>query len=110
MTKPVRLQLSRRKGFNLYPLDLPAMSKELFTRDMFAKDGDDSGIFLYELGNAIVTFVAMRNAPVTVADVMAAFNTTREVVVEAVEEASWAFLSDDDCDDPTKTTIELDGA
>lgn len=83
---------------------------KLFTRDMFAKDDDDSGVFLYQLGNAITTWAAMKNGPVTVADAMLVFNTTREVIMEAVEEASWAYLSDDDCADPAKTMIELDGA
>ena len=86
------------------------MTKKLFTRDQFAEPDDDAGIFIEGLGRALETWAAMNYPERTVADAMAAFNTTREVIIEAVNDAQWAYLSDDNCDDPAKTTIELDGA
>lgn len=82
--------------------------KALFTRSKFAAPDDDTGVSIADLGCAITTWAAM-NGEVSVADAMVAFNTTRDVIVEAVEGSAWAFLSDPTCDDPTKTMIELDG-
>lgn len=85
------------------------MNNSVFTREMFAEDGDEAGVFVRSLGAALTTWAAMRGDSPTVAEAMATFNTTREVIVEAVNDAPWAFLSDETCDDPAKTTIELDG-
>ena len=73
----------------------------LFTRDQFAKPDDDAGVFLDGLGRALVTWVAMQDRTVTVHDAAEAFNTTPEIISEAVEDAIWISVDGD--------TLELDG-
>ena len=81
----------------------------LFDRSMFASEGDDAGIFIDGLGRALVTWVAMQDrSPVTVAEAALAFNTTPEIIREAVEEAMWIGVEGPD-DDPSKQRLELDG-
>jgi len=58
---------------------------EMFTREMFAKPDDEAGIFMIGLGGALVTWAAMQLRPVTVHDAAAAFNTTPEIIAEAIE-------------------------
>lgn len=66
---------------------------ELFTREQFAKPDDDVGVFMDGLGRALVTWTAMQNRSVTVHEAAAAFNTTPEIIAEAVEETSWIYVS-----------------
>ncbi len=82
----------------------------LFTRDKFAvEDIDDAGVFISSLGTALTTWAAMQNRTVlTVADAARAFNTTPEVIREAIDGAMW-IMWDGGGDDPTKQRIELDG-
>jgi hypothetical protein len=40
----------------------------MFTRDQFAQEGDDAGVFMDGLGNALLTFCAMQDHTVTVAE------------------------------------------
>jgi hypothetical protein len=80
----------------------------MFTRDQFATDDDEAGVFIDGLGRALVTFCAMQERAVTVAEAAMAFNTNPEVIREAVENAIWITVFGPD-DDPTKQTIELDG-
>lgn len=80
----------------------------LFTREMFEPDEDEAGIHLCGLSSALVTWVGMQDrGKVTVAEATMAFNTTPEVVREAVCDGSWMFLFGADSD-PLQT-IELDG-
>lgn len=79
-----------------------------FTRDQFAKYGDTAGVFIEGLGSALVTFCAMQDHVVTVAEAAIAFNTTVEVIREAVDEAMWIGWYGPD-DDPAKQKLELDG-
>jgi hypothetical protein len=49
----------------------------LFDRSMFANEGDEAGIFIDGLAQALVTWTAMQNRTgVTVAEAALAFNTT----------------------------------
>lgn len=74
----------------------------LFTREQFAKRDADAGVFIDCLGRALVTWVAMQNRDgVTVHDAATAFNTTPEIIAEAVEDASWIYIAGD--------VLELDG-
>lgn len=80
-----------------------------FTREQFAKEGDEAGVFISGLGSALVTWVAMLDHHPTVREAAVIFNTTDAVIREAVEDAMWAYLEGPD-DDPLKQKIELDGA
>lgn len=76
----------------------------LFTREHFAEPDDEAGVFIDKLGVALVTWRAMQDkTTVTVHDAAAAFNTTAEVITEAVHAAElpWLYLIGED--------IELDG-
>lgn len=81
----------------------------LFERSQFADPDDNAGVFIDCLGRALVIWTAMQDrSPVTVAEAAVAFNTTPEVIREAVEDASWISVEGPD-DDPTKQRLELDG-
>lgn len=81
----------------------------LFEREMFDPEDSDAGIFVSHLGRALITWVAMQNRhPVTVAEAAAAWNTTPDIIRDAVEEAMWIGIEGPD-DDPTKQRLELDG-
>lgn len=69
----------------------------LFTREQFAKPDDEAGIFMDGLGRALVTWVAMQNrTDVTVQEAAKAFNTTPEIINDAVEDAMWIGINDHD--------------
>lgn len=80
----------------------------MFTRDQFADDGDDAGVFIDGLGRALVTWSAMQDRTMTVADAAITFNTTPEIIREAIENTMWIGVYGPD-DDPTKQKLELDG-
>jgi hypothetical protein len=73
----------------------------LFTREQFAKPDDDAGVFIDGLGRALVTWTAMQDRSVTLHEAAKAFNTTAEVIAEAIEDAAWISVNGD--------TLELDG-
>ena len=78
------------------------MTVALFTREQFAKPDDDAGVFMDGLGRALVTWVAMQDrADVTVHEAAKTFNTTPEIIAEAVEDAMWIGIHGD--------TFYLDG-
>jgi hypothetical protein len=76
-----------------------------FERDSSATVGVMFKDFVTAVGMFVYTNQAARS--VTVADVALAFNTTPEVVREAVAEHYWLGTSDDA--DPAKQVIESDG-
>jgi hypothetical protein len=83
----------------------------LFTRDQFAEEGEDVGIFMGDLGRALVLWVSMvfeAKDQVTVADAALTFNTTPEIIREAVDEAMWIGWHGPKVD-PTKQILETDG-
>lgn len=80
----------------------------MFTREQFAKEGDEAGVFIDGLGRALVTWVAMQDHTTTVAEAAKAFNTAPAVIREAVEDAMWISIDGPD-DEPTKQRLELDG-
>jgi hypothetical protein len=82
----------------------------LFERSQFADPNDDAGVMIDGLGRALVTWAAMQDRyPLSVADAALAFNTTPAVIREAIEDASWILVVNEDDPDPTKQLIELDG-
>ena len=80
----------------------------MFERNDFMTEDDSAGISIDGLGRALVTWAAMQDKTVTVADAALAFNTTPDVIREAVEDAMWISVVGPR-DDPTKQTLELDG-
>jgi hypothetical protein len=80
----------------------------VFTADMIERDQDEAGVHLDSIGRALVTWTAMQDQPVTVADAMKAFNTTEAVVHEAVADAAWISVRGLDRD-AGKQLLELDG-
>lgn len=84
----------------------------LFDRTQFAHPDDEAGVMIEGLGSALVTWTAMQDhSPITVAEAARAFNTTPEVIREAIEDASWIYIaSREDITNPAEQVIELDGA
>ena len=84
----------------------------VFTREQFEDDPDaGAGIFMDDLGRALVlwtTMVFQGKDTVTVADAALAFNTTPEIIREAVDGAMWVSWHGPS-DDPTKQILETDG-
>lgn len=82
----------------------------MFERSHFMTTDDDAGVGIDDLGRALVTWTAMQDKTPTVADAAMAFNTSPEIIREAVEDASWIFVSAPESEtDPTKQRLELDG-
>ncbi len=81
----------------------------LFTKEQFAGEGDEAGVFWDGLSASLITWTAMQDRTMTVADAAAAFNTSPDVIRSAIEDAMWIGYSGPD-DDPTKQPLELDGA
>lgn len=75
----------------------------VFTREQFADPDDEAGVFMSGLGAALVTWAAMQDRKMTVNEAAKAFNTTPEIIVEAVDDAMWISVENDG-------TLELDGA
>lgn len=73
----------------------------IFTRDQFAKPDDDAGVFIDGLGRALVTWVAMQEHAVMLHDAAKVFNTTPEIIAEAIEDTMWISVDGD--------TLVLDG-
>lgn len=84
----------------------------IFTKEQFEGEPDaGAGIFMEDLGRALVIWTVMvfeGKDQVTVADAALAFNTTPEIIREAIEDAMWIGWHGPD-DDPTKQIIETDG-
>ncbi len=83
----------------------------IFTKEQFETDRDEAGIFMDALGRALVVWtcmVAEAQDRVTVADAALAFNTTPEIIREAVDDAMWIGWHGPN-DDPTKQILETDG-
>ncbi len=83
----------------------------MFQRNQFEADEHEAGIFMADLGRALVIWtcmVAEAKDQVTVADAALAFNTTPEVIREAVDDALWIGYYGPP-NDPTKQVLETDG-
>jgi len=81
----------------------------IFGREQFEDDEDEAGIHMKSLGRALVIWTTMNfGKKQTVAEAAEAFNTTPDIIREAIDEAMWICYGGPD-DDPTKQIIELDG-
>jgi hypothetical protein len=69
----------------------------MWTRDLFVSEDDDVGVKLSNLSAALQTWVMMRGqarpeaSPCTVGEAMATFNTSMDVIEEAVREGYWLY-------------------
>lgn len=80
----------------------------LFTREQFADPNEEAGVMMDGLGAALVTWTAMQDHAVSVSDAAKAFNTTPEIIREAVDDAMWiGYYGPQDA--PDMQTLELDG-
>lgn len=82
----------------------------LFTEIMPDDDGE-AGIRRTDFANAVScwSFMQKKETLTTVAEVAMAFNTTPELVRQAVEDHYWMSLEDPDEADPTKQCIWHEG-
>ena len=78
--------------------------------DLISRDDYEPGIALRDVARAIMIWAAMNSRPITVSECAMTFNTSVDLVREAVHDGYWTFLSPDDESDPTKQFIEVDGA
>jgi hypothetical protein len=82
----------------------------IFQRSDFDDSSEDAGIFIEHLAAALVTWTAMQDRlGVTVAEAALSFNTTPEVIREAIKDAAWILVVNEYDPDSTKQLIELDG-
>ena len=83
---------------------------EIFNRDCIAADdSDEAGVRLHDIGRSIMIWSVMNyGRRLSVAEAAKVFNTTTEIVRDAVEEDRWAYLTGDETD-PEKEFIEVDG-
>ena len=82
-----------------------------FERGMFAEPGDDSGIFMEGLADALTTWASMNfqtDKPLSVRHASIAFNTTDAVIREAIGFGPWITFYGPD-GDPLQQIIEVDG-
>lgn len=80
----------------------------LWTTDCFSA-GDEVGISLTDFGNALQCWSMMQQArPTSVAEAALAFNTTPEIIRQAVQEHYWMELGPEDAP-PDQQFIEHDG-
>jgi hypothetical protein len=87
----------------------------LFTRDKFLtpaeEQDEEAGIRIGDLGRALVIWVSMNEesgGKISVAQAAKGFNTTGDVIREAIENAAWIDY-DNSTADPEKQFIEVDG-
>ncbi len=74
----------------------------------FERDTETPGVHWEHFVTAVGIWTYVRpDAAPTVADAASAFNTTADLVREAVSDHPWIFCNDDP--DPAKQFIEMDG-
>ncbi|WP_276200352.1 hypothetical protein [Chelatococcus sp. XZ-Ab1] len=79
-----------------------------FQRAEFQQDDDEAGLHFDDFANAVQIWSFMQDGKTTVRQAADVFNTTDDVIREAVERHYWMFLSDSD-DDPDRQFIEHEG-
>ena len=80
-----------------------------FLREHISEEDADSGIMWSSIAGAIQTWCGMNyGGERTVAEAARVFNTSPDVIHEAVEYGYWMFLTGPD-DQPEKQIIELEG-
>lgn len=79
--------------------------------DILPDDDGEAGIHRQDFANAVSVWSFMQNSEkqTTVADAALAFNTTPELVRQAVEDHYWLSLDNPGELDPTKQTIWHEG-
>lgn len=79
-----------------------------FTEVIYDEDSQEPGIHLDKLGMAIGHWAWMQEQQQSVASAALTFNTTPQIVRDAIEAYPWTLLTGP-TDDPTKQMIEHDG-
>lgn len=82
----------------------------MFVREHLMKPGDEAGVSIQDIARAICVWRSMRGGPCSVAVVAETFNTTPDIVVDAVNEDYWMFLNGPDDARPEHLLVEIDGA
>lgn len=78
--------------------------------DQDAQDGGEAGITLSDVGRSIMIWVSMNcDLRLTVSECATTFNTSVDIIRDAVREEPWALLLPDDESDPDKQFIEVEG-
>lgn len=80
----------------------------MWTRDLFVDEEEDVGLTFSHLSSALQTWAMMRGQSGTlgtVGEAMAAFNTTQDVIEEAVADNHWLYWIGTGID----ATISVDG-
>jgi hypothetical protein len=85
-----------------------AVDRDIFNRSMFVDDDAECGLGLGDLTRALVAWAAMQNRTPVVAEAAAAFNTTPEVIREAIDNGPWILWVGPE-GEPTRQVIQLDG-
>ena len=82
----------------------------IFNRDCITPDdSDEAGIRLFDIGRSIMVWSSMNyGRRLSVAEAATVFNTTADIVREAVGAVRWVYLTGDETD-PQKQFIEADG-
>lgn len=85
----------------------------MFDRSMISTKEDveevGAGLTLADIGRALMVWVSMQDSEPTVAHAATLFNTSPDIIREAVTEDHWSFLEPDNEIDPTKQRIAVDG-
>jgi hypothetical protein len=77
-------------------------------RSSFARPDEEAGVRWDDFVKAVSIYCFMNEDTISVRDAAEAFNTTDDVIREAVEDSYWASIVGPD-DDPTKQIIQHDG-
>lgn len=86
----------------------------MFTHDQIStedeRDEDGAGIVMGDIGRAVMIWASMNyGRPLSVAECATVFNTSVDIIRQAVTEDVWAFLSPERESDPAKQLIDIDG-
>jgi hypothetical protein len=85
----------------------------MFDRNQIVTDKDQetegAGITLRDIGRALMIWTSMQEKRPCVGYAAATFNTTPDIIRDAVNEDSWAFLTPVDEKDSDLQYIDVDG-
>jgi hypothetical protein len=76
--------------------------------EILSDENEDAGIHRTQFSNAVSTWVWMQQRPITVMAAAISFNTTPDLIEQAVSDHYWMFLGGD-ADKRFERTIEHDG-
>ena len=81
----------------------------IFDANCIEHDEAEAGVHLSSIGDAIMIWTTMQmRERVTVAEAMLAFNTTQQIIVDAIDSAHWVLIVGKSSN-PSEQLIETDG-